>query len=122
MIDSIIQELGKRMGIENLSFENNILMVNIMHIGSLYFEKQIQNNEEELLIYLAKEYDVYNETIPLKVLEQCSFLKNNKLNLYGGIVNNSFILGVRLQQRDLVSGAELENIIYLLIEKIQEIE
>lgn len=121
MIDFFMQEFGKRMGFETLVFENNIILLEIAHVGSLYFEKQIQNNNKELLIYLAKEYNIFDETIPLKVLEYCSFMKNSRPSFYGSIVKNKVVLGVRLVQEEIGSGAELENIIYQLFDKIQEI-
>ena len=121
MFDDVLQEFGERIGLNTLVFENNIAMIKIEHEGSVYFEKQKNMLDEELLVYIAKEYNIFDETIPYKVLEHCSYLKENIPSIYGGIVKNSIVLGVRISQDEKIRGAELETLIYSLINHVKEI-
>lgn len=121
MFDDVLQEFAERIGLNTLVFENNIAMIKIENEGSVYFEKQKNMLDEELLVYIAKEYNIFDETIPYKILEYCSYLKENIPSLYGGIVKNTIVLGIRILQEERIRGAELETIIYSLINHVKEI-
>lgn len=119
MIEQAMADFAKRIGIAELSFsDSGIVQLEIQNIGTLYFEKQMQDNAEQLLVYMAKKFRVYDTGMARKVLEFCSFDKGHIPPLYGSIVGDNCILGLRFSDEGL-SGADLENSIYYLNDKFK---
>lgn len=122
MFDNILQEFAQRTGILDLSFSpEGIAQLEIKDVGMIYFERQAQGRGEELLVYMAKKYDVYDSTFSLKLLEFCSYKNAHVPPLYGSLAGDSCILGVRFSEGQLLSGTELENTVYYLNDKFQQL-
>lgn len=119
MIEQAIADFAKRIGIAELSFsESGVIQLEIQNIGTLYFEKQIQDNTEQLLVYMAKKFSSYDTQFPRKLLEFCSFDKGHIPPLYGSIAGDNCILGLRFSD-DRLTGADLENSVYYLNDKFK---
>ena len=117
MIDAAIADFAKRIGIAELSFSDSaVVQLEIQNVGTLYFEKQIQDNTERLLVYIARKFSVYDTEMARKVLEFCSFDKGHIPPIYGSIAGDNCILGLRFSD-DRLTGADLENSVYYLHDK-----
>lgn len=121
MIEQAMADFAKRIGIAGLSFSDTgsgsgIVQLEIQNIGTVYFEKQLQDRAEELLVYMAQKFNTYDTQMPRKLLEFCSFDKGHIPPLYGSIAGDTCILGLRFQTERL-SGADLENSVYYLHDK-----
>lgn len=119
MIEQTMADFAKRIGIAELSFsESGIIQLEIQNTGTLYFEKQVQDNSEQLLVYMAKKFSSYDAELPRKLLEFCSFDKGHIPPLYGSIAGDNCILGLRFSDERL-TGADLENSVYYLNDKFK---
>lgn len=119
MIEQAMADFAKRIGIAELSFsDSGVVQLEIQNIGTLYFEKQEQDNAEQLLVYMAKKFSVYDTEMARKVLEFCSFDKGHVPPLYGSIAGDNCILGLRFADERL-TGADLENSVYYLNDKFK---
>lgn len=119
MIEQAIADFAKRIGIAELSFsDRGVIQLEIQNIGTLYFEKQFQDNADQLLVYMAKKFSSYDTDFPCKLLEFCSFDKGHIPPLYGGIAGDNCILGLRFADERL-TGADLENSVYYLNDKFK---
>ncbi len=121
MIEQAMADFAKRIGIAELSFSDTgsgaaLVQLEIQNIGTLYFEKLYQNNEEQLLVYMAQKFNTYDTQIPRKLLEFCSFAKGHIPPLYGSIAGDNCILGLRFCA-ERMTGADIENSVYYLHDK-----
>lgn len=117
MIEQAMADFAKRIGIAELSFsDSGVVQLGIQNIGTLYFEKQQQDNTEQLLVYMAKKFSSYDTAFPRKLLEFCSFDKGHIPPIYGSIAGDNCILGLRFSDERL-TGADIENSIYYLHDK-----
>lgn len=115
MFDALLKDFALRIGLEELSFSSRgVAQVDIADTGMVYFEKQLQADQEELLVYMAKKFNAYDTEFPQKLLEFCSYENAHFPPVYGSISGDSCILGLRFSQGQLYSGTELENSIYYL--------
>lgn len=121
MIEQAMADFAKRIGIAELSFsDSGVVQLEIQNIGTLYFEKQVEDNAEQLLVYIAKKFSSYDTQMPRKLLEFCSFDKGHIPPIYGSIVGDSCILGLRFSDERL-TGADIENSIYYLNDKLKRL-
>lgn len=119
MIEQAIADFAKRIGIAELLFsDSGVVQLEIQNIGTLYFEKQKQDNAEQLLVYMAKKFSTYDTQMARKVLEFCSFDKGHIPPLYGSIAGDNCILGLRFSDERL-TGADIENSVYYLQDKFK---
>lgn len=122
MFEHILQEFAQRIGIAEFAFSGQgVAGLDIQDVGTVFFERQKQGSDEELLVYMAKKYDTYDSMFPLKLLEFCSYEKAHVPPVYGSIAGDSCILGLRFSPEGLVSGTELENAVYYLNDKFQQL-
>lgn len=114
-------EFAKRLGLSGFSFsENGVASLVVENVGQVFFEKNEQERERVLLVYLARQYDVYEKAMPEKVLRFCSYAQGHNPPLYGSCVKDMAILGVRLDE-ETFTAVSLENTIYYLAEKMQKL-
>lgn len=119
MIEQVMADFAKRIGIAELSFsDRGVIQLEIQNAGVLYFEKQVLDNTEQLLVYMAKKFSPYDTEFPRKLLEFCSFDKGHIPPLYGSIAGDNCILGLRFSDGRL-TGADLENSVYYLNDKFK---
>lgn len=122
MFEHILQEFAQRIGIAELSFsEQGVAQLDVQEVGMVFFERQRRGSAEELLVYLAKKYNTYDSAFPLKLLEFCSYEKAHVPPVYGSLAGDNCILGLRFQEGGLISGTELENAVYYLNDKFQQL-
>lgn len=115
MFDALLKDFALRIGLEELPFSSQgVAQLNIEGLGMVFFERQVQANQEELLIYMAKKFNVYDTEFPRKLLEFCSYENGLFPPVYGSIAGDNCILGLRFPQGRLYSGTEIENSIYYL--------
>ena len=112
MINQSIKDLGTTMGFKDLTFnKDNFLHLKIENIGNLY----IEDIENCLLIYLARE--IKHPTIQFfkRALKVCHFKERNPYSIDLGLFNeNILIYSIRLSKNDVTSASILENcIVYL---------
>jgi len=117
-IDSAIDELGRSMGMDGLSFEDkNFIQLNISNHGDLFFEKcQDEDNNETLSVYLVRELKFPTLATYRKALEICHLREGHEIPITAGLQGESnlaFITHFSSEQ------ATLPNI-ELAINKLQE--
>lgn len=123
MFETVLQEFAERIGLGTLSFSpQGVAAVEIGNIGTLCMEKQEgQDGKPELLVYLAKKYDAYDTDFSRKLLEFCSYDKGHDPVIYGSLAGGSCILGLRFSEERLYSAVQLENAVYYLNDKFQQL-
>lgn len=123
MFETVLQEFAERIGLGILSFSpQGVAAVEIRGVGTLYMEKQEERDgKTELLVYLAKKYDVYDTGFSRKLLEFCSYDKGYDPVIYGSLAGDSCILGLRFSEDRLHSAVQLENAVYFLNDKFQQL-
>lgn len=119
MITHEIEEFGRRMGMSDLELSpDGIIAFEVEDLGSLHIEQDEEN--EELFIYLATPIPPYNDDIPKKVLELCSYKNAHPFVLHGGIHNDNIIFLSRMSYRD-VKASTIENTTQFLISITQKV-
>ncbi len=112
MLDTVIQEFGQRMNIDNLCLnEQNFLCLDIENIGRLHLEHD--QDKEQLFICLSLPYPEYEGDIPRKILEACSYRHGHAIEIRGG-VNGGWAMLLSTVDSKNVQVAELENTIHIL--------
>ncbi len=83
MLDVEIAEFGRRMNMNELSLDDNgLLILDIENMGRLHLEIKENHN---LYIYLSLPYQAYDDTIPRKILELCSYHHGHPFPIRGGV-------------------------------------
>lgn len=107
MLERAIAEFGNRLKIQELSLdENGLLVLDIDNIGRLSLE--ISENGENLYLYLILPYPVRDDGMPRKVLELCSFHHAHPFPIRGGVHAGWVLLLTEFDVKKL-DAATLEN-------------
>lgn len=115
MFDAVLKEFAQRIGIGELPFSaDGVARLDVAEVGMVFFERQFQDNREELLVYMAKPYDTYDSAFARRLLEFCSYENGLYPPVYGSLAGGSCILGLRFSEDSLYSGTDLENSVYYL--------
>lgn len=115
MLDHEIADFGRRMGIENLSFSSNGLVVlDVEHFGRLSLER-VENSgaRDELLIYVALPIPPHDVDACRRVLALCALEQAHAMPVCGGVRNQHIVLLVRLPA-DTAQAADMENAAFFL--------
>lgn len=111
MINSTIDSFGKKMGFDDLGFnENNIIHLELESVGDLYLE----DNAPFLLMYLIKKIENPSLKVYQKALTLCHYKQKNPYPIYTGLYEeNQLVFLVRIPYEQ-ISESELEkNILFL---------
>ncbi len=119
MLNTLIEEFGKRMQIDELSLdEQGIVSLDIDNMGTLQLE--YDSDSDKLFVCFAREFAAYEQDMAQKVLELCSFSNGPSVWLQGGIKNNMVVLATKVDYHTK-SSQDLENIVRILVEKISQL-
>lgn len=111
MIKSTIDSFGKKMGFDDLGFnENNVIHLELESVGDLYLE----DNAPFLLMYLIKKIENPSLKVYQKALTLCHYKQKNLYPIYTGLYEeNQLVFLVRIPYEQ-ISESELEkNILFL---------
>lgn len=111
MIKETIDSFGKKMGFDDLGFnENNIIHLELESVGELYLE----DSTPFLLMYLIKKIDNPGIKVYQKALTLCHYKQKNLYPTYTGLYEENqlaFLVKIPYEQ---ISESELEkNILFL---------
>lgn len=119
MITHELEEFGRRMEMSDLELSpEGIIAFEVEDLGSLHIEQDEES--EELFIYLAAPAPPYDNDVPKKVLELCSYKHAYPFILHGGVHNDNVIFLSRISYRD-VKASTIENTTQFLISMIQKV-
>jgi type III secretion system chaperone SycN len=112
-LKSVFDELGRRLGLGDLSFEpTEPFSLEIDAVGAVTFETA--QNGDELLVSLSWPLEPYDQVTPVKALEACSLERTPEFPFQAGLFNDKALLMVRRGAADL-SAPMIEEIILRLV-------
>lgn len=111
MIPQIIDNFGKKMGFDDLTFnENNTIHLELETIGDLY----IEDNPPFLLMYLIKKIENPSLKVYQKALTLCHYKQKNPYATFTGLYLEDQLAFLIKIPYESVSESELEkNILFL---------
>ncbi len=119
MLEREIYEFGKRLGMDGLALnDQGLVVIDIDNLGRLHLEKA--ENKDILFIYLSLPYESYNDIIPRKVLEICSYLNGHPIPISGGVYDNWVSL-LSEQDSNKINASNIENIVRYLASLLEQI-
>jgi type III secretion system chaperone SycN len=111
MINQTINNFGKKMGFENLAFnENNIIHLELESIGDLYLEDVARY----LLIYLIKKIENPGLKVYQKALTLCHYKQKNPYPTYTGLYEDDKLAFLIRMPHEEISESNLEKSIFFL--------
>lgn len=127
MLNLEIAEFGRRMNMEGLSLgDKGLLILDIENIGRLHLEKK--ENSENLYVYLSLPYQSYDNAIPRKILEICSYRHAHPFPIRGGVhsaihngEHNNWVLLLAEFKPQEISAAALENTVRTLASLLEKV-
>lgn len=111
MIQKTINDFGKKIGFDDLGFnENNVIHLELETIGDLYLE----DNPPFLLMYLIKKIDNLDLKVYQKALTLCHYKQKNPYSTFTGLYEDDklvFLIKIPYPQ---LSESNLEKAISFL--------
>ena len=117
--DDVIADIGKGMGIDNLSFgESGVLSLAFEHRGELYLEQQ----EDGVLMYLVRSIPVHDSLgLLIGALKECHYTKASKFPMQVGLKGDEeLLLFIYLANEDF-SRPNIETTIDTLTQQFEKI-
>lgn len=111
MINATIASYGKKLGFNNLQFNNNhVVKLQIEKLGDLFLEDTPPN----LCIYVAREFDKVDFKILTKALFLCHYKQKNPFTVFIGLQGeNKLVFFIRLPHEN-TTEINIEKTIELL--------
>lgn len=116
MINKTITDFGKKMGFENLAFnEQHVIHLELETIGDLYLEEA----SPHLLIYLIKKIENPSLKVYQKALTLCHYKQKNPYPTYTGLYEEDKLAFLIKMPYEEISESNLEKSI-LFLNKLHE--
>lgn len=121
MIDRAVAEFGHRMGIEGFALSSaatgkgELAGLSVAGLGKLYLERAGEpgNDEEELIVYVARDVPPHGWDIFREALRLCDYRHGHPLPLTAARHGDQLLLLTRLRAGRL-TAADLENAVQFL--------
>lgn len=111
MINKTIDNFGKKMGFETLTFnEHKVIHLELETIGDLYLEDTVSH----LLIYLIKKIENPSLKLYQKALTLCHYRQKNPYPTYTGLYEEDKLAFLFKIPYEEISESNLEKSIFLL--------
>lgn len=118
MLDEAIRELGRRAGLEGLTFTaDGVAALELEDLGRLHLERRDSGHgeEAEVLLYLALDLPAHDTTdAAQRILELCHWRHAHPFPLAGGVHAGQAVLLTRLPERRATAAALEEALRFLV--------